>query len=258
MLGDLRRAWRILVLAMLAGALATPAGAQGELSRITGVVKDDTGSPIPGAVVTARNPDAVPSSFTTTTDSKGRFAILGLRRGVWTFAAQAAGYEPDEITGPVQPRRPLPELEFSLRKTPAPGPRGALAGVDVDKLQRDLQEAESRAAAGRDDDALAIYERALTQVPALTALNLEIGALYTRKHQPEKALTAYQKRLDAEPTDDKARASVGALAFELAMAALERNDTAAATKYLEQSLAADPTGSHAADARAALDRLRRR
>ena len=35
--------------------------------------------PIKGATVTAENPDASPSSFTATTDDKGRFSIIGLQ-----------------------------------------------------------------------------------------------------------------------------------------------------------------------------------
>lgn len=247
----------VVFLALAFIVAAAPVQAQGELNRVSGVVKDDTGMPLKGAIVTAHNPDAVPTNFTTTTDEKGRFAMLGLRRGVWTITARAPGYEPDEITGPVQRGRPTPALEFVLRKTPTPGPRGALAGVDVSKLQADLKAAESAAASGKVDGALALYEKALAQVPALSEINGQIGDLYSRKHEPEKALAAYQKLLAAQPEDAKAKASVGEIALALGMAALERHDTAAAAKYLEQSIAADPSAARAADARAALERLKR-
>lgn len=251
-------AFRSLVFSCLAVVLAaSPARAQGELNRVSGVVKDDTGVPVRGAVVTAHNPASAPTSYTTTTDDKGRFAILGLRRGVWTITAKAPGYEPDEISGPIQRGRPIPPIEFMLRKSPTPGPRGALAGVDVPKVQADLKAAEAAATAGKVDQALTLYEKMLAGVPALTEINAAIGELYARKHEPERALAAYQKLLAAQPGDKKAQASVSELAFTLGMAALEQHDAAAAAKYLEQSIAADPNSPRAADARAALERLKR-
>lgn len=251
-------AFRSLVFSCLVVVLAaSPARAQGELTRVSGVVKDDTGVPVRGAVVTAHNPASAPATYTTTTDNKGQFAILGLRRGVWTIAARAPGYEPDEISGPIQRGRPIPPIEFMLRKSPTPGPRGALAGVDVSKVQVDLTAAEAAAAAGKVDEALALYQKTLAAVPALTEINAAIGELYARKHEPGRALAAYQTLLAVQPGDEKAKASVSEIAFALGMAALEQHDTAAAVKYLEQSIAADPNSARAADARAALERLKR-
>ena len=54
-------------------------------------MKDEAGQPVKGATITAENPEASPSSFTATTDDKGRFSIIGLKRGNWTFTAQAPG-----------------------------------------------------------------------------------------------------------------------------------------------------------------------
>jgi uncharacterized GH25 family protein len=54
-------------------------------------VKDDRGVPIKGATIIAENPDASPASFTVSSDEKGRFAIIGLRSGLWSFRAGAPG-----------------------------------------------------------------------------------------------------------------------------------------------------------------------
>ena len=70
-----------LLAAVLLIALAGSAAAQ--TGRVTGVVKDDRGDPIKGATIIAENPDASPSSFTASTDENGRFAMIGLRSGVW-------------------------------------------------------------------------------------------------------------------------------------------------------------------------------
>jgi hypothetical protein len=78
-----------LFVVVLAGSVAAQTG------RVGGVVKDEAGNPIKGATVTADNPGASPSSFTATTDDKGRFSIIGLKSGRWSFAAQAPGFSPE-------------------------------------------------------------------------------------------------------------------------------------------------------------------
>src|SRR5215813_14402986 len=84
---------RGVLAALLVAALAGTAAAQ--TGRVGGTVKDEAGQPIKGASITAENPNASPSSFTATTDDKGRFSIIGLRTGAWTFTAQAPGFSPE-------------------------------------------------------------------------------------------------------------------------------------------------------------------
>jgi uncharacterized GH25 family protein len=82
-----------LLVVVLVAALAANAAAQA--GRVTGVVKDDHGDPVKGATIIAENPDASPTSFTASTDEKGRFGIIGLRSGVWQLRASAPGYASD-------------------------------------------------------------------------------------------------------------------------------------------------------------------
>ena len=65
--------------------IAAAGNAAAQAGRVAGVVKDDHGDPVKGATIIAENPDASPSSFTATTDDKGRFGIIGLRSGVWSM-----------------------------------------------------------------------------------------------------------------------------------------------------------------------------
>src|SRR3981189_2648947 len=84
---------RGVLAALFIAALSTSAAAQ--TGRVGGTVKDESGQPIKGATITAENPNASPSSFTATTDDKGRFSIIGLKSGSWTFSAQAPGFAPE-------------------------------------------------------------------------------------------------------------------------------------------------------------------
>src|SRR3954468_20493645 len=97
--------------------LAFAAVSAAQVGRVGGTVKDDTGNPIKGASVIAENPNLSPNSLTAATDDKGRFSIIGLRTGPWTFIAQAPGFEPmssrldvKTVGAPNQP------LEFKLKK----------------------------------------------------------------------------------------------------------------------------------------------
>src|SRR5579862_5464199 len=96
----MRHSVRSLLAALAVVSFAVTAAAQ--TGRVGGTVKDDTGQPIKGATVMAENPTVSPSSFTATTDDKGRFSIIGLHNGAWTFTAQAPGYSPESAKMPVQ------------------------------------------------------------------------------------------------------------------------------------------------------------
>ena len=102
------------IAALIVVSLAVPATAQS--GRATGRVVDTTGQPIMGATVLARNNDASPSQITSATDKGGRFAMIGLRGGVWTFAAEAPGFLPMEGTVPIRAGTPGPPLQFVLRR----------------------------------------------------------------------------------------------------------------------------------------------
>jgi uncharacterized GH25 family protein len=67
--------------ATVIAASAHTAAAQG--ARVAGVVKDEGGQAIRGATVRAENSNAAPSTYTSSTDEKGRFSVPGLRGGQW-------------------------------------------------------------------------------------------------------------------------------------------------------------------------------
>src|SRR6266481_6194502 len=76
----------LVLLTAWAGSAAAQTG------RLRGTIKDDRDQPIKSATVSAEFLDAAVSSITSTTDDKGRFAMIGLRVGDWAFRVQAPGY----------------------------------------------------------------------------------------------------------------------------------------------------------------------
>lgn len=252
----LRRARLTASAVVIGGLLAAPVQAQFSLGRVTGVVRDDVGVPIRGAIVTAENPSAAPSSFTTTTDEKGEFALLGMSRGLWTFTVKAPGFEPTEFSLGVRPRTTIPPARIFLKPSRAPAPRSPLAAVDVEALQATLDAAEAAADEGRIDEALGLYREALKRAPTLTTIHRQIGDLCARQGDRPRAVDAYQQLLDADPDDAAARAAVGRLAYDLGLEGAAEGDAAAAVRYLELALAADPTSPRAEQALAVLARIK--
>ena len=216
--------------ALILGAL--PASAQ--TGRIGGTVKDDKGQPIKGATVIAENPNASPSSFTATTDDRGRFSIIGLRSGNWKVTASAPGFQPSG--GSLNVRTigaPNPPVDIVLAPG-APAPTGALAGVNTKELQGELQKAEDLLNQQQYDAAIAAYQAILTKTPALTMINLQIGRAYRLKKDYDSALGTYKKILETDPANERAKIEIG-------MTNLEKGDFAAAEAALSE--AAQGTGA---------------
>jgi len=209
--------------------LALAATAAAQTGRVGGQVKDDTGQPVKGATVTAENPNASPSSFTATTDDKGRFSIIGLRPGRWKFTVQSPGFAPESGEMQVQTiGAPNPPMTFNLRKGGGGAAAGALGGVAAKDLQAELANADTLYNAQKWDEAIAAYRAIMTKAPSLSVINLQIAAAYRNKKDYDSALTAYNDLLKTDPNNDKAKIGIG-------MTNLEKGDIDAAEKTLRDA-----------------------
>jgi tetratricopeptide (TPR) repeat protein len=217
---NLLTAW-VLAAAFVLSAL--PAAAQ--TGRIGGTIKDGQNQPIKGATVTAENPAASPSSFTATTDDKGRYSIIGLKSGGWKISASAPGFQAS--SGQVNVRTigaPMPPVDFILAPGTS-GPAGALAGVNTKELQAELAKAEEAMNAQQYDAAITAYQAILAKTPALSLINMQIARAQRMKKDYDGALASYKKILETEPNNDKAKIEIG-------MTNLEKGDFAAAEAAL--------------------------
>lgn len=200
--------------ALLTVWLAAPATAQS--ARAGGVVRDTSGKPIKGATVIATNPDAFPSELTSATDDKGRWAMIGLRSGAWTFVVQAPGFVTAQAPAAVRAGG-APPLAFTLARDPGPVPNA----LDRDIAQM-LQAAATQRDQGRLDQALASYQDIRTRNPKLTAVNLVMADVYRRKAAQEpdpaakqaliaQAADAYNEVLKVDASNARARAELASL-----------------------------------------------
>ena len=194
--------------------LVVPAFAQ--TGRVGGVVKDTEGKPIKGATVKAQNPNASPSEFTSTTDDKGRFSMIGLRSGNWKFIAEAPGFMPQEGNAPVRTiGAPNPPLEFTLAKGAAAGP-AALSK----EVQAELKAADDLRNAGQFDQAITAYQGIKAKNPTLTMVNMVIAGAYRQKAVKEtdkaarqaafdQAIASYQEVLKLDAANERAKIEIG-------------------------------------------------
>lgn len=211
--------------AFVAALVVAAVPAMAQTGRIGGTVKDQNNQPLKGATVTAENPNASPSSFTATTDDRGRYSIIGLRTGSWKITASAPGFSASSGNVPVRTiGAPMPPVDFVLAPG-ATGPAGALAGVNTKELQAELQQAMDMANAGQHDAAIAAYEAILAKTPALTMINGQIAVVQRLKKDYDGAIASYQKVLAADPNNDRAKIDIG-------MTYLEKGDFANAEKSL--------------------------
>jgi tetratricopeptide (TPR) repeat protein len=224
--GPCRKLLTAIVLGTALVVSALPAVAQ--TGRVGGTIKDDKGQPIKGATVVAENPQASPSSFTATTDDKGRFSIIGLRSGTWKITASAPGFMPGGGSLPIRTiGAPNPPVDIVLAPG-ATGPTGALAGVNTKELQAELQKAEEMLNQQQYDAAIAAYQAILTKTPALTMINMQVGRAYRLKKDYDSALGAYKKILESDPNNERAKIEIG-------MTNLEKGDLAAAETTLTEA-----------------------
>jgi tetratricopeptide (TPR) repeat protein len=224
-------AFRGALVALILTSIAASAAAQG--SRVVGIVKDEAGQPIKGATLSLENPEAIPRNFTATSDDRGRFAIIGLKSGEWSIVAQAPGFIAD--AGRVVVRVSTAATPtFTLRRAPQPPP-SALGNIGAKDLQGELRAADQQYSAQQWDQAIASYKAILAKAPALSFINLQIGAAYRGKKDYDGAVVAYNDMLKADPSSDKARA-------ELGLTYMEKGDLGAAENTLAQAAQA-PTAS---------------
>jgi Flp pilus assembly protein TadD len=218
-------AWAVLLLS---------AGNRAQSGRIQGFVRDETGRPIKAATVLAENPNATPSSFKAVTDDKGRWAMIGLRGGNWTFKASAPGFQTTGGTGRIETIGTNPNLEFTLVKASSEA-AAPPAGADTRSVDAGVASADALMEAGRYDEAVDAYESLLAAAPASTHLGLRLGHAYRLRRDYDKALATLRRIPAGDP-------AAGEAVREIGLTYLDMGDLGQADDVLSQA-ASQPSPS---------------
>lgn len=203
-------------------ALAAPADAQ--TGRATGIVRDQNGKPIRGAVINAENPSAYPRQVSSTTDDKGRWAMIGLgTAGEWRFTIQAQGFVSQSVNVPVRTAG-TPPIQVTLGRDPGP-----LPGSLDKNIQQQIAEATALRDQGRLDQALSAYQDIRRKNEKLTSLQFMVADTLRRKAATERdpaarrtlldqAVASYDELLKADATNERARAELESTRAEISLA----------------------------------------
>jgi tetratricopeptide (TPR) repeat protein len=167
--------------------------AQGQLSRISGTVKDEQGRSIADAEVVAENPDNMPSVLKKTTDEKGRFAIGGLKVGQWKLTVRAEGFLPLEQIVDLGLGQNL-KMEITLKKA-----TGTSLLATSSEAQEEIQRAAAYFDSGDYDKALKVYEDLLGKAPDVHQIHFNMGLCYERKGDDAKAAEQFLRFVEKEP-----------------------------------------------------------
>src|SRR5262245_60691279 len=171
-------------------AFCLVAPVSGQTARSTGTVHDSNGKPIKGATIRAFNPEFGPRQFISTSDSKGRWGIVGMRIGTYTFVVDAPGFVAMKGDGIVRTSATQP-IAFVLEREP-----GMTPGALPSNIQAQIAAANMLREQGRLDQAINTYQEIRTRYASLTSLNLVIGATYRRKAALETDPAARRAALD--------------------------------------------------------------
>lgn len=209
-----RRHW-LYIAAMFGVLIVGAANAAAQAGAVQGKVSDAEGHPIKGATIKASNPNGKPPQIAATTDEKGRFSMIGLTGGAWSFVAEAPGFQAAQGRSNVRSvSTGNAPLIFALQRSIQPLPN-ALGR----QIAADISAADDMRNAGRLDQAIAAYEELLSKNPTLTMMSLVIGDTYRQKaaretnsaaRQPlyDRAIASYQQVLKIEPENERAKAEL--------------------------------------------------
>lgn len=173
------------VLAMLAFAL--PAAAQG---LVSGTVTDTQGQPIEGAAVSIEQ-DGTNRRFDMKTNKKGEFMQIGLASGKYKITATK-----DKLTASrdVQISQGRPASARLILGAPAAASPAEAAAVTA--LRKTLDDAIAASNAGRYDEAIAGFTKAIETNATCAACYYNIAFNHSQKKDYDNAETNYKKAIE--------------------------------------------------------------
>ena len=251
----MRNRYVVFVLWLLLVAGASALSAQMGTGRVAGTVQDTDGNEIEGVKVTAEM-TGTDFQLEAITDSKGRWAILGFRKGNYSFTFTAKGYVPQQFSSQVSGLGKNPNVNVVMEKMTSGQAFAAGDAAELMEAARALYDAKDFAGAlakyteilaefpdiyqinvymgncnrelGNLDEALANYNVVLTEEPMNTVSLVNVGDVYVRKGDFDNAVTYFEQALEQAPDDE-------VLPFNVAEIYFDQGDVAKAIDYYKRA-----------------------
>lgn len=222
------------IAAVLFLAFTTAIQAQGVKGkgRITGVVVDDAGNPVPKAKILIEFTGGDGTTYETTANKKGEWGFLGLGTGVWRFTATAEGYVGTYVEEYIRQLDKNPRLTITLQREKSGG--GIIEDEDA---FLDLEEGNDLFEAEDYEGALEAYTRFMEKNPEAYQARLNIGRAYRELGDFVKALAEFTAVLDKAPQDTPNGKEMASHALaEIGICHLKQDDLEKAQEYFKQSV----------------------
>jgi tetratricopeptide (TPR) repeat protein len=165
---------------------ALPAAAQ---ALVQGTVVDDKGQPVEGAAIVIEQ-EGTNRHFDMKSNKKGEFMQIGLPSGNYKVTATK-----DTLTAsqPVRVTQSRPSPVKLVLGAPAAGPG---ENAQLTALRKVLDDALAASNAGRYDEAIAGFQKALETNATCAPCYYNIGYAYTQKKDYDNAETNYKKAIE--------------------------------------------------------------
>lgn len=212
--------------------------------RIHGVVVDEEGAPVEGALVVAESRGGG-TKLEGRSGDDGRFAIAGLGTGAWRITASKSGYVDSEVVMSVKQLKTNPPITFTLNKI-----KGAAAVSSDKELAALFEKGDALLSQGRYEEAQNVFQEFAAKYPEVYQVHLNIGTCSLRTGELDKAQAEFELVLDkvlAAHGDYKKDPAAAQKAFSgLGEVALKRDDLEGGQKYFRRALELSPQDEVAA------------
>ena len=182
--------------------------------RVRGTVKDVDGKPIEKATISMVSTGEMNQTYTAHTNAKGDYIHIGVVPGVYRFSVSKEGYKPVD-SAYTEARVTLSErgtvVDFKMRADTPQAAAGSQQPV-ADEESPAIKEAKQGLAAlqaGKYEEAIGLFEKALQLDPSLASVHYNLGAAYERKENFEKAREHFQGAIKLKPDFGEAYLSLG-------------------------------------------------
>jgi tetratricopeptide (TPR) repeat protein len=205
-----RQRWLVAFAWITAVTLASHATAQGGNAMIEGVVKDQKGAVVTGAVVSVRPADGSARAYSAKTDKNGKFIIIGIYPTEYNITA---AHEANKLESPpVKMRLPagrMSNVELLLADkaaiaaaAAAATPAGKAEAEARAKMGKVFDEGVAAVNSGNHDAAIQKFNEAIGLMPTCGVCYKNLGFAYTQKKDYDQAEAAYKKAIEIQPDAD--------------------------------------------------------
>jgi len=266
---------RIKRYALAAAAILLMAGtASAQVTTVEGVVKDEKGAPVQGAIIHLTRTD-IKGNYTTKSDKKGHYGHYGLPIGTYDITLEVNGKVVDSMNKVRTTLAGIPPINFALRppqqaaaaggqpQAPPPEVLQKMSKEDRAKYEKANKDKEAQIAknkalndtynAGRDALAAKQYDVAIDNLKKASEMDPSQNVIWTQLAEAymglgstktgDEQMAAYQSGLDAYKKAIEQKPEDAALENNYGLALVKAKKPAEAQEALNKAAEIDPSNA---------------